>query len=241
MAAGLQYGLAGAFDCNVYAVLGPGGVVLIDAGGGVDSERLAERVRWSFPNQPVSGLILTHGHPDHAAGAASIQRTFGCPVYAPALCARAISNGDELALGLTAGKSAGVYPEEFTLQPCPVDRTINDGDTFTLGGLSFLAIRVRGHSPDSTAYLVSVEERRCLFAGDIVFYGGVLGLINAEGSDLAGYRSDFPRLRALDVDSLFPGHGLFTLRGGQRHINAALERIAGNFLPRMVGQWDLIF
>jgi glyoxylase-like metal-dependent hydrolase (beta-lactamase superfamily II) len=241
MAASLQYGLAGAFDCNVYAIRGPDGVIIIDAGGGVETELLAERVRWCFPDQQVAGLILTHAHPDHAAGAAALREIFACPVFAPAVSAAAVANGDEAAMGLTAGKSAGVYPQDLRLKSCPIDRTIENGDSFPLGGVIFKAIHVRGHSPDSMAYLATIDERKCLFSGDIVFYGGVLGLINAEGSDLAGYRMDLSRLSGLATDALFPGHGLFTLRAGQRHIDAAIERVAGNFVPRTIGQGDSIF
>ena len=35
-------------------------------------------------------------------------------------------------------------------------------------------------------------------------------------------------------------HGLFTLRFGQRHIDIALAQLAKGFVPRMVGQGDII-
>ena len=37
-----------------------------------------------------------------------------------------------------------------------------------------------------------------------------------------------------------PAHGLFTLRFGQRHIDIALAQLAKGFVPRMVGQGDII-
>jgi hypothetical protein len=40
---------------------------------------------------------------------------------------------------------------------------------------------------------------------------------------------------------MFPGRGLFTLRDGQRHIDCAIEQLGRNFLPRQIGQGDVIF
>ena len=96
-------------------------------------------------------------------------------------------------------------------------------EEFAIAGLSFRAIHVRGHSADSFCYLADLEGRRTLFAGGV-----------------EGYRSDLPRLAGLGVDALLPGHGLFTLRNGQQHIDAALEQAAGNPMPRQIGQGDLI-
>jgi hypothetical protein len=74
-----------------------------------------------------------------------------------------------------------------------------------------------------------------------VFYGGTLGMINAPGSDMAGYRSDLHKLADLAADGLFPGHGLFTLRGGQGHLACAIEQSRRGPLPRQIAQGDLIF
>jgi len=69
----------------------------------------------------------------------------------------------------------------------------------------------------------------------------VLGVINTPDSGMQGYRSDLGRLEGLKIDALLPSHGLFTLRGGQRHIDAALEVVARGFLPRQIGQGGRIF
>src|SRR5207253_1977789 len=81
-------------------------------------------------------------------------------------------------------------------------------------GVEFTAIHVRGHSRDAHCYLARAGGRTWLFSGDVVFYGGVLGLINADGSGMEGYRADIDKLAGLGVEGLFPGHGLFTLCGG---------------------------
>ena len=58
---------------------------------------------------------------------------------------------------------------------------------------------------------------------------------------MKGYRADLSKLRGLGVEGLFPGHGLFTLRDGQRHIDLAIEECQKGFLPRQIGQADIIF
>ena len=71
--------------------------------------------------------------------------------------------------------------------------------------------------------------------------GGVLGLINSRDSTMQGYYSDLPRLAGLKVESLLSGHGIFTLRGGQEHIDKAIALSRGGFVPRVIAQWDAIF
>jgi hypothetical protein len=58
---------------------------------------------------------------------------------------------------------------------------------------------------------------------------------------MQGYRSDLPRLAGLKVDMLLPGHGLFTLKRGQEHLDLAIEKSRQGFLPRLIGQGDAIF
>lgn len=238
--AGLQYGLAGPFDCNVYALRAPEGVVLIDSGGGVDNQRLLARLEWSFPGVRLAAILLTHAHPDHAAGAGFIRAQTGARVFAPAATASSIEQGDEEGMGLKGGKEAGIYPADFQLVPCPIDTRVNDGDVLDVAGIRVEARLIRGHSPDSTAYLLTMADQRHLFSGDILFYGGVLGLINAAGSDLGAYRQDLPNLEHRNIDVFCPGHGMFAIRGGQKHVDLALEGLRENFVPRMIGQWDRI-
>lgn len=64
-------------SCNVYAVVGPEGSVIVDAGTGDWLEHLG-----NLPKPPVA-LVLTHYFRDHAAGAVRAAQA-GIPVYVPA-------------------------------------------------------------------------------------------------------------------------------------------------------------
>jgi glyoxylase-like metal-dependent hydrolase (beta-lactamase superfamily II) len=239
--ASLQFGLSGPLDCHVYALRGTQGLVLIDAGAGTHTDRLLNNVDYDFPGKVISAIILTHAHMDHCGGAASIREATGCSVIAPAMSKAVVEMGDEDASGLRVAREQGIYPPDCRLEPCPVDTSVRDGETFSAAGLEFTAFHVRGHSPDAFCYLTRSLGAPWLFSGDVVFYGGVLGVINAEGSGMDGYRTDLRKLAGLDVEGLFPGHGLFTLHGGQRHLDCAFEQVGKGFLGRQIGQGGLLF
>lgn len=215
--------------------------MLIDSGSGLAEEALLGRLERDLGAGRVDAILLTHSHPDHACGAASLRARTGCQVWAPAPAAAVIEAGDEEGSGLARARELGLYPAELRMRPCPVDRAFHHEERFTVCGIEFQAVHVRGHSEDSFCLLCELGAGRALFAGDVVFYGGVLGLINAPGSSLEGYRSDFSRLQGLAIDALLPGHGLFTRRDGQRHIACAAEQLRRGFVPPMIGQRDLIF
>jgi glyoxylase-like metal-dependent hydrolase (beta-lactamase superfamily II) len=93
------------------------------------------------------------------------------------------------------------------------------------------AIEVPGHSKGSTCYLLRQGERRILFSGDTVFLGGTIGLGNWPGSSLDDYRQYVGRLSGLAVDTLLPGHFLWTLEDGQEHLDRAVENLKLAWVP----------
>jgi len=232
-----QIGLSDASDCHVYLVRGPEGLVLIDAGGGQAPEQILANVRAEgFDPGGVQALLLTHWHFDHAGGAWALREATGCQVFCPDVSRALLENATAEEVELPKAQQMGLYPPEFTWRNCPVDRAVADGDRLRVAGLEFQALRVTGHSPDATAYRLEVDGWRGLFCGDILYQGGLLGLINWEGSTLEGYRRDLPKLADLEIDGLLSGHLLFILQGGQKHIDLALKALQGAFVPLCIGQ-----
>lgn len=241
LVASFQYGISGHLDCHVYAIRGPGGIVLVDSGAGTHTDALLANLRSDLGADDVETLLVTHGHLDHCGGAASIRAKTKCRVITTEYTRRILEQGDEELSGLRLARSQGVYPDDFRFTPCEVSQSFGDGEEFEAGGLAWKVIRVRGHSEDSSCFLTEIDGKRALFSADVIFYGGVLGVINAEGSGMSGYRADLRKLSNLGIEGLFPGHGLFTLRGGQRHVDVALDQLEKGFIPRQIGQGDLIF
>ena len=238
----LQLGISGCWDCHVYLIKGSDGLVLIDAGSGTDSDKILENIRREgFAPNDVKALLLTHNHFDHSCGAADIREKTGCKVYLSEKTKPLLENATEMEVGLDLAKKQGVYPEWFEYRNCVVDQAVVDGDIFEIAGLEFTAITIEGHSPDSVCYLVEIEGTQNLFTGDVLFYGGVIGLINAPGSTMDGYRRDLKKLADLNIDGFFPGHFLFTINHGQRHIDAAIEQCRKSSIPQTVGQIGVIF
>lgn len=235
---GAQVGLSDAFDCHVYVVNAAEGLVMIDAGGGRDPDRiLANIAAEGLDPMTLRGIGLTHVHFDHACGAAGIHERTGCRVAVSEISADTLTNGTEESSRLNLAKQLGIYPEKFEWQPCPVDDKLVDGERYQIAGVEFDVLAIRGHSDDATALVAEIDGRRCMFCGDILFWGGVLGLINFPQSELSGYRRDLPRLADLSIDALFPGHGLFALTGGQTHIDAAIAQISQSVAPPSIGQF----
>ena len=238
----LQLGISGRWDSHVYLVSGPDGLVMIDAGGGTDGMRILENIRLEgFDPADIKAILLTHNHFDHSCGAAELREITGCEVYLSWRSKEMLETGSAEDAGLDLAIEHGVYPPDFRYQNCTVDVAVHDGDLIEVAGLRFRAIEVDGHSPDSICYLIDIDGSRNLFAGDVLFYGGVIGLINAPGSNMDGYRKDLKKLAGLNVDGLFPGHMLFTVKDGQAHIDAAIEQCSKGSIPQTVGSCGAIF
>ena len=240
--ASLQLGISGRWDSHVYLVKGKDGLVLIDAGGGTDGDTILENIRREgFDPDNIKALLLTHNHFDHSCGAGELREKTGCKVYLSHKTRNLLEHGTAEEAGLDRAIEQGVYPKGFQYRNCVVDGAVHDGDVIEAAGLNFKAIGIEGHSPDSICYLLEIDRRRNLFCGDVLFYGGIIGLINAPGSTMDGYRKDLGKLSDLNIDGLFPGHYMFTVTGGQRHINAAIEQCGRSSIPQTIGNYGVIF
>jgi hydroxyacylglutathione hydrolase len=236
-----QFALSGPYDCHVYAILCPEGIVLIDAASGLNENEIVDHLLEDFPDVPVAAVVVTHSHMDHSGGAAGLRARFGCRIFTSDLSAPILSFADEDGSGLKRARERGTYPPDLQMKPCPPDATYQDGEQIQIGGRGFHAVRVRGHSDDSFCLLTELDGRLACFSGDAVFYGGILGVINANDSGMQGYLLDLPKLAGSGIELLLPGHGLFTLKNGQKHIDAALDAMHKGFLPMQIGQGAIIF
>ena len=96
--------------------------------------------------KPVKTVLNTHGHFDHTA----LNGQFGT-AYMGRLAA-------VIAKTPNGGQPLERYNTDYEI------RIVDDGDSVTVGGRRFEAIRMDGHSPDSIAWLD--RQNRVLFTGD---------------------------------------------------------------------------
>lgn len=221
------YGLSHLLDCNVYLIHDGREAALIDAGAGVEPERIVANVREAGVER-LESILLTHAHADHACGAEAIRSVLGGQIAAADPDAGLIVAGDDEALGLDAARRGGTYPPDYQYRHSRVDRILHHGDEVRIGRLAAATLAVPSHSLGSVCFQVG----DALLSGDVVFVGGTISLLNVPGCELANYRANMRRLAGLGVRALLPGHSLFCLEGGQRHIDRAITELGYSRPPR---------
>ena len=187
-------------DATVFVIDFSGELVMIDAGAGRSSDKLARNIESAgFKPEGVSHVILTHCHIDHIGSAPWFRERFGCKLVAHELDARAVEEGDPV---LTA---AHWYETEFP--PTALDiRLKGDHEILTFGGEGLHCLHTPGHTPGSISVYLDRGGKRILFGQDI--HGPFMPSFR---SDIGQWRKSMQKLLALDADILCEGHfGIFT-------------------------------
>lgn len=226
-----QFALSHPLDCNCFLIDGGSALALVDAGLGLGvDDILANIAAHGLDMTRLTQILITHAHFGHWGGALALRERTGAQIWVSSLGAQAMADiSDDT--GIRLNIAHGRYPQGFVPQPCPPDHVFQDGQTIQVGDIAVTAILVQGHTKDSTCFLFEDAGRHALCTGDVVFYAGKLGLLNLDGFSLDDYRRDLPKLSSLDVDMLLPGHGVFTVRRGQRHIRRALDKLGDFVMP----------
>lgn len=175
---------AGAFTGsgnNTY-LLAPAGQpsCLIDAGIGNEPHVEAVATHTAARQSPLTDVLVTHSHVDHASGAPALASRFRVARF-----------------------SKFVWPEHDSSD---VDwRHIADGTRLSVGGTELIALHTPGHAPDHLAFWH--EASRTVFTGDLVHAATSVAIIHSRGGDLVQYVASLERLVALQPTRLLPGHG----------------------------------
>ena len=219
-------------DCNVYLMNCGDGYALIDSGVGLEPEQIEQEImRDGIRLEQIKYLLLTHFHTDHAGNAAYFREKCGLYIVAPAAEAKCIETADVVANGLVAGKKAGYYPEDCVFHACKVDKKVNKGAVFSLGNATFTVYGGNGHSIGGVCYYTKLGEKKALFVGDLLAYGGRISLQNIPGADVHAYSRSILALKEIGVDLLLTGHLNFSRSNGQQHIDLAVKQFQSLGIP----------
>ncbi|EAR51287.1 hydrolase 11 (probable hydroxyacylglutathione hydrolase) [Oceanicola granulosus HTCC2516] len=218
-------------DCSVWAFRGPEGWLVFDTGAGVDTGAMLERMAFcGIAAGDVAAVLLTHAHADHSGGAAALMAKLPrARLLSGAETARILAGRDERLISLDKARGH-FYPLDYEWTPPEVDEVLAPAQAHRLAGLEVTLLETPGHSADHCCYRVRGDGIDALVAGDAVFAGGRVILQDIEDCSVSASIASIRKLAGLDFESFFAGHGGFSLRGGRRHVEAAMVH-AGAGLP----------
>jgi glyoxylase-like metal-dependent hydrolase (beta-lactamase superfamily II) len=182
---------------------------VVDPGG--DLDRIEAGI--AKTGMSVEKILLTHGHIDHAAGAAELKAKLGgIPIEGPHQADKFLLDAlpaQGLAMGMAGARA--VTP----------DRWLVEGDKVTAAGSNFAVLHCPGHSPGSVV-LVNAAQRFAL-VGDVLFRGSIGRTDFPYGDHAALIDAIKTKLLPLGDDLVFIcGHGPMSTIGDERQTNPFL-------------------
>jgi hydroxyacylglutathione hydrolase len=181
---------------------------VVDPGGDVDM--ILKAIAQS--QVKVEKILLTHGHIDHAGGAAELRDKLKVGIEGP-------HTEDAFLLDALPQSGAQYGYEARVVTP---DRWLREGDQVTVGALRFSVLECPGHTPGSVV-LFNQANRFC-FMGDVLFQGSVGRTDFPYGDHATLIASIRDKLLPLGDDVAFlPGHGPASTIGEERRSNPFLS------------------
>lgn len=153
---------------NTYLVSEPG--VLVDPVAGV--------ARLDVEPTEIGHIAVTHTHPDHVAGVATVVRETDATVWAFA-------------------PYRDRFVDETGIEP---DRTFRAGESIGSTGVQVLGLP--GHTPDHVGYTVGSSA----VIGDLARADGSVMVGDSDG-DMRAYYTSLRRLIHSGIETAYPGHG----------------------------------
>ncbi len=188
-------------ESMVGAVFDPGGDVsrILEAVGEIGFE--------------VAKILLTHGHIDHAGGAAELKEKLGVPIEGP-------HEADKFLLDslVETGAEYGIAGSR-NVTP---DRWLDEGDMVSFGPFTFDVKHCPGHAPGHVVFIQ--EELRIAQVGDVLFKGSVGRTDFPYGDHDALIDAIKTKLLTLGDDMAFIcGHGPPGTIGEERQTNPFIQ------------------
>jgi hydroxyacylglutathione hydrolase len=176
----------------------------VDPGG--DLPRLKAAARQA--GVTVEKILLTHGHIDHCGSAGIFAEELGVEIEGPHEADLFwISKLEE------DGRKYGIPGKPFV-----PSRWLHDGDTATVGDLTFNVRHCPGHTPGHVVF--HHPESKLAIVGDVLFKGSIGRWDFPMGDHRQLIESITRRLWPMGGDTAFvPGHGPMSTFGHERATN----------------------
>lgn len=180
----------GVLMSNCWLLTSGGEAFLIDSG----AELSEIEAVLSSKGLTLRGVLLTHGHFDHAWSARAVADRYGVPLYIHSDDGEMLGDGMKNAYLMCYGRDKDLGQADVLL---------HDGDIITLGGEEIKVLHTPGHSQGSVCYLAG----KSLISGDTLFATSV-GRWDLYGGSVDELRSSLFALTLLDENiKIYPGHG----------------------------------
>jgi metallo-beta-lactamase class B len=191
-------------------VTSPAGHVLLDAALPQSTPLIDRHIRaLGFKTEDIKLILVSHGHYDHAGGAAALQRFSGARVAASPSTAAALRAG----VNTPDDPQAGFGPKENSFPKVATVEELKDGEVVHVGDIAITVHHIPGHAPGSTAYTWrSCEGAAC----KSVAYVDSVTPVSADGFRFSGdakspsrvdsYRRSLATIAALPCDILKAPH-----------------------------------
>lgn len=159
--------------------------VIIDAGAEIGS------VIKAVNGKRVVGILLTHGHFDHAFNILEYAAYFSCKIYASKKAETNLSDPNKN------------YGENFAISDFKNFVWVDDGSELSLGKhFNISCYALPGHTACCMGYLIE----NTLFAGDFLFKQGV-GRIDLHDSSKQSMLSSLQKVKTIPFEIVASGHG----------------------------------
>ena len=190
--------------------------VVVDPGG--DVPRILERI--AAIGAPVGEIWLTHGHLDHAGGAAELREALaGQPGGPPPV----VGPDRRDAFLLDEVESQSAQYGLTGLRNVTPDRFVAEGEALRAGEVTFDVLHVPGHTPGHVVFVA--RDARFAIVGDTLFAGSVGRTDFAYGDHDALIEAITAKLLPLGDDVAFLcGHGPGSTIGAERRANPYLQQ-----------------
>lgn len=162
----------------------------------------------------IVAVFETHPHADFVSSHLQIHKETGATIY-------------------TSARVGADYPHQ----------AFDEGDSFTMGEITFTSIHTPGHSPDGITILAKQDQTQALFTGDTLFIGDVgrpdlrekAGNMQAKREELAKMMYHTIQNKFNDIPDgamVYPAHGSGSLCG--KNLSEASSSTLGN---ERMGNW----
>ncbi len=226
---------------NTYLV-GERALAVIDPGPG-DETHLAAILQ-AARGRPITHILLTHAHRDHADGLGRLKQATG-----------AVTVGFQRAGKPAPAAASSPSGGDFVAWDFIPDVNLVDGSQINAGDQHFEAVHTPGHAPDHLCFAIA-SASSVLFSGDHVM-GWSTSVIAPPEGHMGDYITSLQRLLPRPQTFYLPGHGdaitdgprtvrayllhrqmreqavLDAIRSGEGTIDAITDRVYAGLAPRL--------